>query len=190
MTLSPTEVVRYLDSDPMHCFLCGDDSRGYQQLGRHLSMKHGVTSREYCSEFGIPFRFKGATGLCTRTERARMSRVLLNIPGLVERVAEIHKLSSTTANKKGFGIGPGDDYNRVALGLSKTRPKKCLWCRKVFRPWHGEQEHCSRSCGGKTRYKRHPRPIQPPKPCVECGEPYKPLRRGMCGRCYQRWRAR
>jgi hypothetical protein len=27
-----------------------------------------------------------------------------------------------------------------------------------------------------------------PKPCVECGRPYKPLRRGLCSRCYDRER--
>lgn len=27
---------------------------------------------------------------------------------------------------------------------------------------------------------------RPPKPCIECRQLYKPLRRGMCSRCYQR----
>ena len=27
---------------------------------------------------------------------------------------------------------------------------------------------------------------QPPKPCSECGRLYKPLRRGLCARCYDR----
>lgn len=29
-------------------------------------------------------------------------------------------------------------------------------------------------------------PQQPAKPCSECGTPAKPLRRGLCKRCYQR----
>jgi len=30
--------------------------------------------------------------------------------------------------------------------------------------------------------------IQPAKPCSRCGRLYKPLRRGMCSRCYDRQR--
>lgn len=30
------------------------------------------------------------------------------------------------------------------------------------------------------------RPQEPAKPCAECRRPYKPLRRGLCGACYQR----
>lgn len=33
-------------------------------------------------------------------------------------------------------------------------------------------------------------PVQPPKPCVECGRLMKPLRKGLCGACYERKRRR
>lgn len=50
-----------------------------------------------------------------------------------------------------------------------------------------------RSChmiedGRLERFMAYKPPVTPPKPCVECGKPSKPLRRGLCHACNERLR--
>jgi predicted transcriptional regulator len=68
--MTPTEVVAYFNADPMPCLICG---RGFQLLGRHIAVMHGMLVEEYCEGFGIPFVWKGHTGLATMAQRQQMS---------------------------------------------------------------------------------------------------------------------
>lgn len=42
--------------------------------------------------------------------------------------------------------------------------------------------------GRLEQFRQHKRPVQPPKPCTECGRLAKPLRRGLCHACNERKR--
>ncbi len=67
--------------------------------------------------------------------------------------------------------------------------KPCANCGETFRVSRTRRHCCSRRCAARLRA-GIPRPIQLPRPCIECGTPYKPLRRGRCNKCRLRERKR
>ena len=144
--LNPEEVLDYLDLDPMPCLLCG---RGLQCLGKHITMVHDMTVRDYCTKYAIPFRLDGSRGLATKRERLRRSDSAKAVPGLVERVSRIHLLSPRTGG--GF-VEPMSKDNVAVRGLrSKTAPRICPECGRTFRPPHVEGLFCSRICAQRER---------------------------------------
>jgi hypothetical protein len=152
--LTPREAVAYLKMDPMPCLLCG---RGFQKLGRHLPMVHGISAREYCEEFGIPWKWKGSTGLATLRQRDKQREAIMAVPGHMERVAQIHRLSN--------GGGKTSPMNKTYLSAlrvdSVTAPRDCPTCGKTFTPHRAGQVWCSKWCVRKVR--------KPVRCCSDCG---------------------
>jgi len=46
---------------------------------------------------------------------------------------------------------------------------------------------CHMRLDGRLETMPHGPKPKPPKPCRECGKPWKPLNRGLCNACYLRW---
>ena len=177
--LTPTEVIDYFNADPMPCLICG---RGFQMLGRHVTLMHDMLVEEYCEKFGIPFRWNGHTGLATMAQRQRMSD---NTPDdHREFVRNIHKLSSR--NTSNMRVNRSATWKAVRRGLSAIADRKCKECGEVYTPSHAENKGwCSRQCAGKRPENTQERPwmVTAPSPCSNCGKIYKPLRRGRCNAC-------
>ena len=89
---------------------------------------------------------------------------------------EWHNPEHVKLNRQGFRIsslvGAGISINLIEKELERCTPL----CRRC----HMEED-------GRLPVfvAAGPRSTQPPKPCGECGQPYKPLRRGLCRPCYR-----
>ena len=172
--LTPAKVVAYLNADPMPCLICG---KKFQLLGRHITLTHGMLVKEYCEEFGIPFIWQGHTGLATKAQRQRMSESTPESHR--EFVRHIHKLSPQAPPPGRKGNTAWKVLNHALSGVADRR---CQRCDKVYTPCHRRQKWCSKRCGSKPGVKR-PWLVKAPSPCANCGEIYKPLRRGRCNAC-------
>jgi hypothetical protein len=174
--LTPTEVVAYFDADPMPCLVCG---RKFQLLGRHITPMHGMLVEEYCEEFGIPFVWKGHTGLATMAQRQRMSD---NTPDdHREFVRHIHKLSP---QKPPPAVKRRAVWKVVRHALSGVADRRCRQCDKVYTPSSsGNKGWCTIQCASRRPGLERPWQVTGPSPCANCGKIYKPLRRGRCNAC-------
>lgn len=183
--LSIEEALEYLDSDPMVCFVCG---RGYQRLGRHLSMSHGIDSRDYCEEYGIPWTLDGGQGLSTRADRAQMGASLKANRKHIDHMKVLHKVAPKRSHHS-----PINPLTRRALqARSRTAPRQCPTCSETFRPCRVGVRFCSRTCAQRDpaiRAAWKAKRTKPPQPCSNCGQLYKPLRRGRCDKCRKHWAA-
>ncbi len=187
--LTPAEVLKYLDSDPMPCLICG---RKFQNVGSHATQMHGFESvRGYCEEFGIPYSLNGAYGVLTKALRERMAAASSTAENL-ERLRTMRLLRDPSKEPP---------HDRECYGVSKVlrdvkdqrdgpplarKLYRCEWCDEEFSPRETVTRFCSGSCAMKHRSANDPNLPTPVTPCVECGEPYKPLRRGLCNKCRQR----
>lgn len=174
--LTPTEVVAYFLADPMPCLVCG---RKFQLLGRHVR-RHGMTVKEYCEKYGIPFLWKGHTGLATMAQRKQKSDQVPQYHR--EEMRHLHKLSSKPprASKATRRVA----YYVVQHGLSGLADRKCRQCDKIYTPSSNVNKGwCSRQCASKRAGMERPWQVTAPSPCVNCGKIYKPLRRGRCNAC-------
>jgi hypothetical protein len=172
--LTPTEVIAYFDADPMPCLICG---RKYQLLGRHITMWHDMLVREYCEEFGIPFEWKGHTGLATMAQRQRMSDCIPEDHR--EFVRSLHELAHPPTTKKWNAA-----WKVVRHALSAVADRECRHCGKTFTPSRADNSGwCSRQCASRRPNQERPWTVKAPSPCANCGKIYKPLRRGRCNRC-------
>lgn len=98
------------------------------------------------------------------------------------------------------GAQPIEWHNpdHVALGRQKYRIGEMAAAGYSTRKIEAEMVACTPLCrrchmaeDGRLEAFADNRPRftpQPPKPCADCGELYKPLRRGQCNRCYLRRR--
>jgi len=181
--LTPQEAIDYLESDPMACLLCG---RTFQALGRHVTAVHDMTVRHYCTKYAIPYRLNGGTGLATNRERWRRSQTAKAVPGLVERVSQIHRLSPNLGKYK----APMSRENlAVRVYMSKTAPRTCPECGDTFRPSHATNTYCSKSCA-RAAQSRSARTTW--RDCLGCGKQLPPSSQHLgvkrCRSCHYRLR--
>lgn len=72
----------------------------------------------------------------------------------------------------------------VSLGASITRiQREIAMCTALCRSCHMDLD--GRAAALTAARPRKKGDVFPAKPCRECGRPSKPLRRGLCSRCYQ-----
>lgn len=119
--------------DALRCHLCGDSFPG---LYRHVSMVHGISTRDYKQRFGIPVTY-GLAGKATREKQAACGRA-----------------TSTKMAKAG--------YTNLAHGRAAKTGTRMAWTvfqatehstRMVEAPGHpsnyeGEMELTCTVCGG------------------------------------------
>jgi hypothetical protein len=88
---------------------------------------------------------------------------------------EWHNPEHVELNREHFRIGKMA-FRGEGIPLIKSEIQRCTpLCRRCHMTEDGRLERWL------ARAKN--RPIQPPKPCTQCGRGYKPLRRGLCNRC-------
>lgn len=88
---SKKQLEAYLDGDSIQCLICGEY---FQSVSSHVLNKHGVASKDYKCEFGIPVK----TGLTTRRLKALSSAQWKDTIGMDTRKAGAN--SSFEANEK------------------------------------------------------------------------------------------
>ena len=92
---------------------------------------------------------------------------------------EWHNPEHVALNRQGFRISSmraaGVSIRRIQAEMDRCTPL-CRRCHMI------EDGRLTALVERVTA----PREVQAPKPCTECGQPSKPLARGLCKRCYRR----
>ena len=69
---SKAELEKYLSGESIQCLICGDY---FSSVGAHVFNKHGVTAKDYKSEFGIPQKTGIVVKSLKKTLRDNWSKV-------------------------------------------------------------------------------------------------------------------
>lgn len=92
---------------------------------------------------------------------------------------EWHNPEHVQLGREGFRIGTML-MGGSTIGAIKSEMARCTpLCRRCHMAEDGRLAAFAKQASA-------PRAEQTAKPCTQCGQPYKPLRRGLCRPCYRR----
>jgi hypothetical protein len=96
-----------------------------------------------------------------------------------EQPVEWHNPEHVQLNRENFRIGAMVAQGRTIDDIRSEMERCTPLCRG-----------CHLRADGRIKTNLRPEPPHDPKPCTECAELWKPLRRGLCENCYRRMRRR
>lgn len=154
--------------------------------------------------------YDGALVTTLRGKSVKCGRTILNVfvgpqPTMQCGYKDGNRMNIALSNLLWKYQGVGD---KVGKGGGRQRARKmyrlgpCIRCKKPATDRHHKDDNtannhpsnieilcrrCHMAVDGRAKrlavWARTLHQPQPPKPCVKCGRPYKPLRRGLCSRC-------